>query len=98
MIFISALVTILAPCSAFSWQVRLSVFATCLTQATLGSVAITFLEFIGLCLINGCYCGNSTIGIVSVEVFDCHLMLLGILEKGFVCDLLSFFSLTLPTS
>ena len=54
-------------------------------------MAITFPEFEGFDLINGCCCGNSTIGLVSVEVFYHHLMLLGILEKGFVCDFLSFF-------
>ena len=54
-------------------------------------VAITFLEFEGIDLINGCCCDNSTIELVSVEVFDHHLMLLGILEKGCVCDVLSLF-------
>ena len=94
MIFISTLVTLFAPCWAFSWQVRLSTSAACLTRATLGSMAITFLEFEGFGFINGCCCGNSTIGLVSVEVFYCNLMLFGILEKGFVCDFLSFFDLT----
>ena len=69
MIFISTVVAIFVPCWAFSWQVRLSASATCLTWATFGSMAITFLEIEGLDLINGCCCGNSTVELVSVEVF-----------------------------
>ena len=91
MVFISTLVTFLAPCWAFSWWVRHVAFAACLTWATLGSVAIAFPELECLDFIYGCCCCNSTIGLVSVEVFYCHLMLLGMLEKGFVCDFLSFF-------
>ena len=87
--FISTLVTIFAPCWAFSWQVQLSTSATCLIWATLGSVAVTLLEVEGLDLIDGCCCSNSSIGLVSVEVFYCHLMLLGMLEEGLICDVLS---------
>ena len=65
--------------------------AACLTWATLGSMAITFLEFEGLNLINGCCCSNSTIGLVLVDVFYCHLVLLGMLEEGLICDMSSLF-------
>ena len=71
-----------APCWAFSWWVRHAPFTACLTWATLGSVAITFPELECLDLIYGCCCCNSTVGFVSVEVFYCHLMLLGMLEEG----------------
>ena len=82
MIFISTPVTIFAPCWAFSWWVRLSTSATCLTWGTLCFVAITFLEVEALDLINGCCCGNSTTGLMLVQVFYCHLVLLGMLEKA----------------
>ena len=79
MVFITTLVTFLAPCWAFSRQVRHNAFATYLPGATLGSWAITFLKFEGSDLIyGGCHC-NSSIGLVSVEVPDCCLMLFGIL-------------------
>ena len=90
-IFISTPVTIFAPFWAFSWWVRLFTFATCLTWATLGFVAVTFLEVEVLDLINGCCCGNSATGLVLVEVFYCHLMLLGMLEEGLICNVLSLF-------
>ena len=79
MIFISTLVTFLAPHWAFSRQVRHATFAACLPGATLGSMAITFPEFEGSDLVyGGCHC-NSSIGLVAVEVPDCCLMLFGIL-------------------
>ena len=45
--------------------------------------------FEGLGLIDGCCCGNSAAGLVPVEVFDCHLVLLGIFEEGLKCDFLA---------
>ena len=88
-VFISTLMAFLAPCWAFSWWVRHAAFTTCLTWATLDSVAIVFPELEWLDLIYVCCCCNSTIGFVSVEVFFCHPMLLGMLEKGLICDILS---------
>ena len=77
MIFIATFVTFLTPWWAFSRQVRHSIFATCLTLATLGSMALTFLLVEGSYLIyGGCHC-NSSIGLVSVEVLNSCLMLFG---------------------
>ena len=92
MVFISTLMTLLAPCWAFSWWMRCAAFTACLTLSTLkiGSVAIAFPELEGLDLIYGCCCHNSTIGFVSVEVFHHHLMLLGMLEEGLIHYVLSF--------
>ena len=78
MVFISTLVTFLAPCWAFSRWVRHTTFTTCLTLATLGPVALTFPVFAGSDLIyGGCHC-NSSIGLVSVEVLNGCLMLFGV--------------------
>ena len=89
-VFISTLVTFLAPCWAFFWWVR---WAACLTWATLGSVAIAFPEPECLDFIYGCCCCDSTIGLVSVEVwsFYSHPMLLDMLGEGLICDILSLF-------
>ena len=89
MIFVSTLVSYFAPCWAFSQWMRCAAYAACLTWATLGSVAITFFKLKHLDIINCCCCCNSSIGSVSVEVFYCHLVLLGMLQKGYVCDNLS---------
>ena len=63
MIFVSTLVTFVAPCWAFSQWVRCAAFAACLILGcTLGSVAITFFKFEHLDLINHCCCCNSSIG------------------------------------
>ena len=79
MIFIATLVTFLAWCRAFSKWVRHSTFATCLTLATLGSMALTFLLMEGSYLIyGGCHC-NSSIGLVLVGVLNGCLMLFGVL-------------------
>ena len=79
-VFISTLVTFPVPGRAFSWQVRHFTLATCLTIATLGFVPITFPEFEGFDLINGGHLGHSSIGLVSVEVLDGCLMLLGMFQ------------------
>ena len=79
MIFITTLVTFLAPCWAFSTWVRHATFTACLPKATLGSLAITFPEFEGSDLVYGGCHYKSSIGLVSVEVPDCCLMLFGIL-------------------
>ena len=78
MIFISTLVTFLAPCWAFSRQVRHTAFTTCLTLATLGPMALTFPVLEGSDLIYGGCCCNSSIGLVSVEVLNSCLMLFGV--------------------
>ena len=85
---VSALVTYFTPHWAFSWWVRLSTFATYFTWAALGLVAITF-SVLEMDFINACCYGNSPIGLVSVEVFHHYLMLLGMLEEGLICDILS---------
>ena len=89
-IFVSTLVALFAPHWAFSWQVQLSTFVTCLTLATLGFVAITVtFSVIVMDLINACCYCSSTIWLMSVEVFHSHFVLLGMLEEGCICDILS---------
>ena len=75
MIFIATLVIFLAPCWAFSRQVRHSTFTTCLTLVTLGPLALTFPVLEGPDLIYGGCCCSSSIGLVSVEVLNGCLML-----------------------
>ena len=91
MIFVSTLVKIFASCLVFSWWMRCAAFATCLTWAMLeiGSVAIAFLVLEEIDFIYDCCCHNSTIRFVLVEVFYDYLVLLGMLEKGRVCNVLS---------
>ena len=77
-VFIATLVTFSAPCWAFSRQLRCSTLTAYLT-ITFGSLALTFPLLEGPDLIYcGCCC-NSSIGLVSLEVLDGCLMLLGML-------------------
>ena len=56
-----------------------STLAACLTLATLGSMALTFPVLEGPDLVyGGCHC-NSSVGLVSVEVLNSHLMLFDML-------------------
>ena len=79
-IFISTLVTFSAPGTAVSWQVGHTILAACFTIATLGFVPITFLELEGFYLIDGGHLSHSSIRLVSVEVLDGCLMLLGMFQ------------------
>ena len=77
-VFIATLVTFFAPCWAFSRQVGHSTLTAYLT-ITFGSLALTFPLLEGPDLVYcGCHC-NSSIGLVSLEVLDSCLVLLGML-------------------
>ena len=94
MIFISTLVTILAPHWAFSRWVWCTAFDTCLTQTTLGSMAVTFLELEGFDFIYVFCC-------VHLHHWTCvswSLLPSSHTGEGLYMWLPLIFSLTLPTS
>ena len=86
----STFVTFLAKCWTISWWMWCTAFAAYSTWSTFGSVdCVAFLELEGLYLINCSSYHSSTIGLVPVEVLDCHLVFFCVLEECFICDILS---------